>query len=211
MSPDLLELPWATLLALASGYAGYWVASTGLRQHHRQIDVLFMVTVYAAVATGVRATLLAHFSALELDRFNAEAVASAAAFLASLVIGALWRRFADNWVHAGMRRLGLSYVDDMPSAWVSLSARTDFELTQLTVDLRSGDRLHCNDTPRFRQAPFPLTLGSNGDVLMYVTHERRGADGEVEQVLDVHHPDWGFEITYIPAAEISRVMLRLAK
>jgi len=42
----LVNLPWATLLTLASGYAAYYVANVGVRDHHKPVDVTFSTLVF---------------------------------------------------------------------------------------------------------------------------------------------------------------------
>jgi hypothetical protein len=53
MSVDLLALPWQVQLTLASGYAAYALAYSGIRAHHQTIDVAFATLVFGLVATGV--------------------------------------------------------------------------------------------------------------------------------------------------------------
>ena len=38
MNAELLNLPWQIQVSLASGYAGYMLAYTGMRENHRTID-----------------------------------------------------------------------------------------------------------------------------------------------------------------------------
>ena len=48
--PDLITLPWVTILTLASGYAGYYVANVGIREHHKPIDVIFSTLVFGFIS-----------------------------------------------------------------------------------------------------------------------------------------------------------------
>ncbi|MCZ5725913.1 hypothetical protein O5282_26815 [Escherichia coli] len=38
---SLLNLPWATLVTLTSGYIGHFIANVGLKNHHKPIEVTF--------------------------------------------------------------------------------------------------------------------------------------------------------------------------
>lgn len=45
LNGDLLNLPWATLVTLASGYIGYFIANVGVNEHHKTRDVTFTMLV----------------------------------------------------------------------------------------------------------------------------------------------------------------------
>lgn len=51
----LVNLPWATLLTLASGYAAYYVANVGVRDHHKPVDVTFSTLVFGFFSAFVYA------------------------------------------------------------------------------------------------------------------------------------------------------------
>jgi hypothetical protein len=83
--PDLVNLPWATLLTLASGYAGYYVANVGLRDHHKPIDVIFSALVFGFFSAF----------AYNICRVIVDASilwSSVVAFLSATVLGGLWSR-----------------------------------------------------------------------------------------------------------------------
>src|SRR5687768_16440560 len=48
--PTILNWPWATLVTLACGYIGYFIAHVGVRDHHKQIDVAFSTLVFGFVS-----------------------------------------------------------------------------------------------------------------------------------------------------------------
>jgi hypothetical protein len=192
-------LPWEVLLTLAVGYAGYFVANVGVRAHHKSIDVTFSTIVYGFFGTAAYLAVLA--AGLQMW------VAVPAGFVVSMVAGGLWSavlrdRFAD-----ALRHLNVSQNDDLPSALANLMADKKGHATQLSVRLTTGVWLMCNDLARFQSAPCgPCVLGPSGDVLMYVTHHR-DADGDYEEC-EVDVPNWGMELTYIPANQVSRIDLR---
>ncbi|MFS1538303.1 MAG: hypothetical protein ACL7BU_05945 [Candidatus Phlomobacter fragariae] len=45
LDSTLLDLSWATLVTLASGYIRYFIANVGLKEHHKPIDILFTTLI----------------------------------------------------------------------------------------------------------------------------------------------------------------------
>jgi hypothetical protein len=201
VNPELLTLPWATLLTLAGGYAGYFIAHIGIRDHHRTIDVAFSTLVFGFGAAFVY-QVARHFGLSILT-------ASAFSFASSLVIGALWGRFGRGALIWVLRRLKISHNDDLPNAWLALFSDTTISATQLSVKLKDGTWLKCEELWKFEHRPCgPCVLGAGGDVLMYVTHQQNPGDEEFAPCEAVMSVDWGYEVTYIPKDQIARLDLR---
>ncbi len=198
----LLTLPWVTLLTLAAGYMGYFVAHVGIRDHHKTVDVTFNTLVFGFCAAFV-------YQLLRYAEFNILAASGAAAVLAVLV-GALWRACLRPVFYNIMQSTNVSYADDIPTAWLNLFSETSVVGTQLIVKLKDGRTLMCEDLHRFRDEPNgPFRFGAKGDILMYVTDQKVGyAWSSVE---DVFWDEWGSEITYIPASEVAQVNFRRKK
>jgi len=199
---ELVNLPWATLLALASGYAGYYVANAGLRAHHKSIDIAFSTIVFGffgslAFQYLVRADWGIMYSSL-------------GSFAAAIFCGILWNKIGRSCLEKALRISKVSYSDELPSAWKALFASTDTCATQLTLKLTDGTWLHCNDLNEFRDHPNgPCTLGDAGDVLMYVTHriDSDGREGFIESD-DLIDEKFGTDVTYIPKDKIERMTIR---
>lgn len=198
----LINMPWATLLALASGYAGYFVANAGIRAHHKTIEIAFSTIVFG------------FFGSFAFEYLNRSGwgmlSASLAAFVAAVLCGALWSRVGRRAFEWGLREARVSHSDELPSAWKALFASTSTTAHQLTVKLTDGTWIHCNNLKTFDDEPNgPCTLGDSGDVLMYVTH-RATADpaSDFEEVPDLTDAEYGTEITYIPKDKIERLILR---
>ncbi|MET4484128.1 hypothetical protein [Bradyrhizobium sp. F1.13.3] len=197
----LINLPWASLLTLASGYAGYFVANVGIREHHKTIDVVFSSLVFGffgAFAYNASQRLLG----LTLSW------ASLIAFIFALVLGGCWSLFGRNVFEKILRTLRISYADELPSAWMALFSKKRVA-TQLSVKLKDGTWLKCDDLSRFTSSPNgPCVLGAKGDVLMYITHVQSSVS-EVffarDSLADAY---WGDEVTYIPADQIARIDFR---
>jgi hypothetical protein len=121
---DLLKLPWEIQLALASGYAAYVVAYTGLRDRQRTIDVAFISLIFSVIATLV--LTLAH-------PYVGIIASGAVAFAASVCFGIIWRRFGRSFVLFLLRKADVTWSDDEPSALLTLSGNTNFYVTQIAV------------------------------------------------------------------------------
>ena len=201
MNADLLKLPWEIQVSLACGYAAYVVAFTGLRSRHQTIDVLLITVVFSLVATATL-WLLADLGALWRN---------GAALVVSLVCGLGWRLVGRPLASKILRATNATWADDAPSALATLSENTSHFATQVAVLLDDGTWLECRDTSIFSDAPFsPCVIGPSGDVAMYITHEQKQGDivREYSTVRDTHYGD---RITYLPAARIKRMTIRLKK
>jgi hypothetical protein len=197
---SLLTLPWATLLVLASGYAGYYVANAGLRDHHKAVDIAFSTIVFGFLASFPYHGLLSvGFSMVW---------ASLAAFATSLLCGAIWNRRGRGLFERFLRISRVSHTDSLPTALASLFAKTGTNGRQLTLKLTDGTWLHCEDLSRFAGLPNgPCSFGLSGDVLMYATHVKVGSD-DFEVIEGTIDEEWGAEIVYIPRDKIERFYLR---
>lgn len=198
----LINMPWATLLALASGYAGYFVANVGIRAHHKPIEIAFSTIVFGFFGSFV----FEYFVRSGLGMLPASLVA----FVAAVLCGALWSRWGRQTLEWCLRQSKVSHSDELPSAWKALFASTNTTAYQLTLKLTDGTWLHCSDLKTFQDEPNgPCTLGDSGDVLMYVTHRATDANAsDFEEVSDLTDAGYGTEITYIPQDKIERLIIR---
>lgn len=198
---ELLELPWATVLFLASGYAGYFVANTGVREHHKNIDVAFSSAVFGFVSllvyrTGVSAGV-------------PDLISSACSFVFAIVLGAVWRRFGRASLRWTLKRSGVSFADDSPTALQSMFDVKHGGATELSVRLKDGSWLQSCNLQNFAHFPNgPFVVGMNGDVLLYVTDSRDAGSENSRPNLSLDGLGWGWEITYLPASEVARIDLR---
>lgn len=206
MNSNLLDLPVTTLITLASGYIGYCIANTGIRDHHKQIDTAFLTLVY-----GVVGMIAYNILAIPLSCFwkpLSIICGTIAAFGASAWAGAYWRKTGKDKLKKFLNEKEISYADDLPSAWLGLFDVKTHTNEQLTVIIKDGTVYHCNNLSEFKDEPNgPCYLGPNGDVLMYVTNIYNSEGNELKHP-PIKDPDWGNEITYLPASEICRVYLR---
>lgn len=202
MNPALVNLPWTVLLTLASGYAGYFIAHVGVREHHKTVDVTFGTLVFGFMGAFSYELCV---RVLETDIFSA----SLASFVTAVLVGAVWSRWLRGLMHICLRASGVTHSDDLPTAWVSLFRQTSLKTFQLSVKLQDGTWLKCDDLRKFEHSPNgPCVLGGAGDILMYVTHVKSPTDEEFEEIDGVQDVEWGEEITFIPRGQIARVDLR---
>lgn len=201
MDTNVFELPFAIQVTLGSGYAAYLLAFAGLRSHHTTTDVIFRTVAFGLVASASLKTL----SSFEIN----DVAGAVVAFVATLIVGAIWRTLAGPLFKRVTRRLLISWSDDLPSAWLSITAeRTDLRPSQIVVELDDGRLLMCDDTRALAKAPFECgVFGLDGSIALYVTSERR-PNGEWIEKHDVLHPEEGANITYVSHDRIKRVELR---
>lgn len=201
MNTEILNLPFAIQVSLGSGYAAYLLAFSGLRQHHTATDVIFRTIAFGLVAS----LTISITKESGLSEFSSALIA----FAITVISGALWRTVISQFVRYCLRRFLIAWSDDLPSAWLSITAeRTDLRPSQIVVELSDGRLLMCDDTRLYKAAPFECgVFGLDGSVAMYVTSEKppSGEWFNHEQVLHRHE---GANITYIPAANIRRVEIR---
>ncbi|MFN7003743.1 MAG: hypothetical protein ACK4NW_09980 [Roseinatronobacter sp.] len=200
----LTELPWATVLTLAAGYCGYFIAHQGVREHHKAADVTF-----GTLAFGFWGLLTFQYFQTS-GRFGLDPVlASVSGFAASVILGALWSSIGRRCSDAILRTLGATLHDDCPSAWAAIGRDPNLAMTQMSVKLTNGDIYMTDDLSRFRNVPHgPCTFGGRGDVIMFVTDICYADADEFENVELGDFESLGYEATYIPKEQISRIEFR---
>jgi hypothetical protein len=197
---DLLKLPWDLQVPLASGYAAYVLAYTGLRDRQKTVDVAFISLVFSLIATGILV--------VSAKRGIEPIKAGALAFAVTVISGALWRKLGRPAVSWSLRAANITWSNDDPSALASLSENTKCYVTQVAVLLDDGSWLSCLNAVDFNKAPFgPFQLGPSGDIALYVT-DISEADGVEKPQLTLRDSAYGDRITYVPAARIKRITVR---
>lgn len=203
MNPDTLNtvasLPWNLQIVLGSGYLAYLLAYFGLRHQHKPVDAIFLTISFGAVATLVVWALPGVIFPARLTL----------AFLASIATAILWRVWGRDALRNILRKTGYSWADDTNSAWEHLQECTDAHPIQLTVETSDGWHYFCTDTTKLKAFPFnPYILGTSGDVLMYADYTQGPTDDEPKYKADLIDPHHGANVTYLPASQVRRVMIR---
>lgn len=195
----LLSLPLGTLVPLAAGYVSYRSAYVGRDAHHKQMDILLCVVVFAAIAKAM-AALAAHSVGPEI----ALGVGALLAYSSALI----WRRKLSVWYASILSGAGIVDHDGQPSAWKTVLASQLKGPTRLVVYLKDGSRLACMQLSDFNKSPTKsCVLGEDGSVGLYVTHayDPKKADWVENTAYDPSRDDWGYELTIVPSSEIARV------
>lgn len=199
---ELLNLPWLTLLTLACGYMAYFIANFGDREHHKTIDVIFSVFVFGFLSASA-------YRWLQPQSTMGETGATIGALLVAAISGAIWSWIGRDWLGLAVRKTNISHSNDLTTIHAEIARQKGkVNTTQLHVWLIDGGTLSCNDLSAFKNEPNgPFVLGSNGDLLIYVT-TRWDKDGlEIDQTKNVKN-NWGSLATIVPKEQISRIELR---
>ncbi len=195
---DFLKLPWEIQVALASGYAAYALAYTGLRDRQRTIDTAFLSLVFSVPATIVFSLLASKPPYFTIPL----------AFVIAFAVALMWRKFIRPFVFPILRRFNVTWADDDPSALATLIGNSKFGVSQIAVQLDDGTWLRCDDVRKFEHAPYwPYILGPSGDVAFYLTHED-SAGGELKVLTTTRDPYYGDVISYVPASRIKQINIR---
>jgi hypothetical protein len=91
------------------GYAAYYVANVGVRDHHKSVDVIFSTLVFGFFSYFAYAIFTVVFDV-------SITWASALTFAVAIVYGSLWSRLGRPFLEMAFRRSKVAYSDDLPSA-----------------------------------------------------------------------------------------------
>lgn len=201
---SLLDLPWPTLVTLAAGYIGYFVANVGVKDQHKAVDITFSALVFGLFSAGI-------YHASVWVGINAY-MAAFPAVMAAFVAGSCWRKYGRKWMYSLLRKYDISWSDDTSSAWQAMFGHTQYRVTEIFVYLKDGSGLLSRLPGNYEEWPNgPFTLGNHGDISLNVTH-RKSINGETwEEYEGVVHQSWGALATWIPADQIARVDIRRKK
>lgn len=210
---SVFDLPFATLVVLAAGFAAYRVAFTGKKKGHGTIDIVFITVVFAALAKFVFELVVGQFELLPSGEvaFKAAAAASLAAVAAAVLAAGFWRRWGENWIMLLLRTTRVSYSDGNFTAWDQIRVDTTIGGTQLVVRKKDGSQVMCADLWECKDLPFgPSIYGEDGSIALYVTAFRSGpSENWIDN--DFEDTSYGVALTYIPAEQISEIEVRNLK
>ena len=203
MPLDFWSQTFEIQLVLASGYAAYFASYIGIREHHKPIEILFIVMVYG---------LATKFCFDFVGELVARPVAASISFVATVLIGIVWRAWGRGVTRKLIRNTGYSWSDDDPSALHSITSSTDCWFTQVAVQTIDGTWLECRDTTSVSEEPNgPFIVGQTGDIALYVTDVTKPNDVKHSNQSSLLDPSWGSRMHYIPANQIMKVTFRLKK
>lgn len=200
---SLSQVPEHIQIILASGYLGYCLARSGYRYKERQDQLFYGVIVFGLIGYAV---FLKAQSSLGIFWLSA-----GISVVASILSGIFWRKFGKKHTDKFLHWAAITNEDGIPSVWLRLTQDTTIAPTQISVSLKNGSRLNCNDVPAFAEMPVPsFYTDDDGNIAMYVT-SRTNADGAVTEMNQIIDSDFGSRVTFIPKEEIARVAIRYLK
>ncbi len=130
---SLINLPWATLVTLASGYIGYFIANVGLKDHHKPVEITFATLIFGLFSSiAYQGTIL-----LGLGEYPA----ALAAVIYSFACGAYWRKYGRRLMYRYLRDHDISWSDYTYSAWQQMFGHTQYRVTEIFVYLKDGSGL----------------------------------------------------------------------
>lgn len=198
---SVLNLPLETLVVLAVGYMGYWIASVGNLAQHRSVQIVFSSLIFAAVTK----LLILWITAAGLTTLPSILLAS----VLVVALATVWRAMGYALFLKLFRRLNISWSDGKRTVWDTVRLGTKYRVSQLVVRKVDGSQFMCDDMQQFSNSPHgPVLYGEDGSIGLYVTDFRRKPGDEWTEV-DPKEKNWGDFFTVIPANQISDVKLRL--
>jgi hypothetical protein len=221
MNSDIWALPFEIQLVLASGYAAYFLSYVGIREHHKSVEIIFIVFAYGIITKlcfGILQTILPtlfndySLVGLFINKNTAIVWSTIFAFATTLFVGYIWRRLGREYVRSQLRKSDYTWSNDDPTSWRTITSSTEFWFSQASVQLIDGTWLECKNAKEFVGEPHgPMTLGQNGDIALYVTDITAPNRRKSTTVLHIKDSNWGSRITYIPSNQIKRLTFRLQK
>lgn len=205
----MLALPVQTLSVLAAGYMSYRLAYTGNDAEHKATDTIFMVFVFAFVAklSGDLVRILGDTFALSATARDTTAILIGV--VTALVVSAVWRKRGESWVRKILSKFKISYSDRTQTAWQAMIAKEHIHPSSLIILKKDGSMVMSERLSDFKNLPHAAcTFGPDGSVALYITHRLFKGDTDWEEYSPHPHNDFGAEVTFIPASEISEISMR---
>lgn len=204
LNPELVGI----LLFLAPGYLGFrlYQIDRGWSDLNA-IDVIYGSLIFSTVAYATYLGMVA----VGWGDYPARRVISLILF--AVIYAFLWRRFGHDLFHQGLHALGVTNEDNKSTTWTQIFNNPKIYLTQITVEMKGGSQIWCENTLQFRRDEFrrvgihPYYSDADGNLYLISTHSRSAQSGEWEPAPDVVS-DWGVNLVFVPASEIARIDVR---
>ena len=208
MGGEVFGLPFEVQFSLGVGYLAYCVAYASFLRNHTARHTIFISFCFSAVALLI-------FQSIQMldDGIIADAGAVVLAILGTLGSAIFWRKWGRNWWMSFMKAIKVYRGDDnLPSSWdrfVDEIMKTDQLVGQISVHTKNGHILYLDDRTKFEDS-LHKGLYLEGDGSIFLVVERTEIDNKIViKHKDLVHKVWGTKMTYIPAAEIERVNIRV--
>jgi hypothetical protein len=196
----LSSLPEHLQVILATGYIGYSIAQSGFRDKERKDELFYGILVYGLFGYIIYDLAKPHYQYFIIPSILG------ATFTA--IVALLWRKYLRDFWNNLLHSSSFSNEDNIKGVWPGLTQNTKVAPTQITVLLKNGTSLECNDVQSFSNAPFPRYYADNdGNIAIYVSR-KIFSDGTHKDMTHVRDDNWGDRITYIPKYEIASIGIR---
>lgn len=193
-------LPEHLQIVLVTGYIGHAIARAGFRDKERPDELFYGILVF-----GLFGYIIYNLAKPHYTYFLIPSVLGA---ITTTAIALIWRKHLKHRWDSLLHSTSVSNEDSIKGVWVGLTQNTKVAPTQITVLLKNGISLECNNVQSFGNAPFPRYYSDNdGNLAIYVT-KRILADGTEKVLAHTRDETWGDKITFIPKEEISNVGIR---
>ncbi len=204
-----LELPFEIQVILASGYVAYKIASSGVEDNHKHIDVAFSILIYSVIAKLGYELSLTFLIETNTSPLSIKWLSIAGSFVLPVISAIFWRKWGKNFIVFLLQKAKISSENFRGSTWSSL-IHEQFEWSYLSVRLNDGSYIESD----LQSLPDELSkttceLDEAGNIALYIT-SIIDPDGK-EQIYDIENDvldNHGREhLTFIPTSEIARVSI----
>lgn len=197
---EFFNIPQYIQIVIVTGYIGFRIARSGLRERERKDELLYGILVYGLIGYIIYDLCMPFYKYVLVP-----AIVSTAT---TILVAIFWRKYGSNFWNDAMHKLQVSNEDGTPDVWSGITQCTSSGPTQVEIILKDGTSLACNDVQSFSDAPFPRYYTDNfGNMAIYVTHKKNPNSDKKEQKT-VRDAEWGDRITYVPSQCIERVLFR---
>lgn len=198
------------LLFLAPGYLGFRLYLIDQPWSElNPIDIIYGSLIFSTLAFGTYGIFL--YLGWRYNQFHLVETL----ILFSIIYAFIWRRFGHELFHKLLHRLRVTNEDNFSTSWSKIFNNPRVYLSQITVYLKDGSQVRCDDTSHFRIDDFvrigiyPYYTDATGNIYLICTHYRSPSATRWQVVPEIHiNPPWGIKLSFIRSSEITRIEAR---
>ncbi len=192
----LLNLSNPYLTAFVLGYIGYWIAYHGFT--YAKEERIFKIIVFMIP------------SLLIFQTIGYKLYSVIACFVLSILMASIYRTYIKKWLSDLFYKLQISNEDNVDTVLNTIMQDTKIEITQVTVKLKNGTILYCDNVNNYNASGVDLfRTDKDGNIALYVERIEH-ADGRTTEHTP-HNKNWGDLITLVKKEEIMWIEFRNKK